>query len=61
MMRWSRPKIYNGVRELSRFMTIGASKDHVLVMEKIMNYCLTTRERGLLLKPTQEWDGNPEF
>ena len=32
MMRWSRPEIYNAVRELTRFMTIGASKDHMLAM-----------------------------
>ena len=24
-------------------------------------YCLTTRERGLVLEPNREWDANPEF
>jgi hypothetical protein len=61
MMRWSRPEIYNAVRELSRFMTIGASSIHMKAMERVMNYCLTTRNRGLLIEPTQEWDGSPEF
>jgi len=61
LMRWSRPEIYNAVRELSRFMTIGASKIHMKAMERVMNYCLTTRNRGLLIEPTQEWDGSPEF
>ena len=60
-MCWSRPKIYNAARKLSRFMKIGATKDQMLSMERVMNYCLTARERGLLLEPTQEWDGNPEF
>jgi len=61
MMHRSRPENYNAVRELSRFMIFGASKDHMLAMERVMNYCLTTRERGLLLEPTQEWDGNPKM
>jgi len=54
IMRWSRPEIYNAVRELSRFMTIGASKVHMKAMERVMNYCLTTRDRRLLIEPTQE-------
>ena len=61
MMRWSRPEIYNAVQELSRFMTIGASNIHMKAMERVMNYCLTTRNRVLLIEPTQEWDGSPEF
>ena len=61
IMHWSRPEIYNAVRELSGFMMIGASKYHMLAMEKVMNYCLATRERGLLLEPTQVWDGNLDW
>jgi len=61
MMRWSRLEICNAIRELSQFMTIGASKVHLKAMERVMNYCLTTRNRGLLIEPTQEWDGSPEF
>jgi hypothetical protein len=26
-----------------------------------MAYCVATPERGLLLKPTRKWDGNPDF
>jgi hypothetical protein len=33
MMRWSRPEIYNAVRELSRFMTVGASEVHMKAMK----------------------------
>ena len=54
MMRWSRLEIYNAIRELSQFMTIGASKVHLKAMERVMNYCLTTRDRRLLIEPTQE-------
>jgi len=61
MMRWSRPEIYNAVQELSRFMTVGALKFHMKAMERVMSYCLTTRDRGLLIVPTQERDGSPEF
>ena len=61
MMRWSRPEIYNAVRELSRFMTNGASKAHTKAMHRVMEYCVTTPERGLTLQPDTEWDGDPEF
>ena len=54
MMRWSRPEIYNAVRELLQFMTIGASNIHMKAMERVMSYCLTTRNRGLLIEPTLE-------
>jgi hypothetical protein len=60
MMRWSRPEILNSVRELSRNMQV-ASKAHMKAMYKTMRYCLATPLRGLLLKPTRIWDGNPEF
>jgi hypothetical protein len=50
MMRWSRPEIYNAVRELSRFMTTGASDAHMKAMK-----------RGLVLKPDVKWNGDPEF
>jgi len=61
MMPWSRPDFYKAVRELSRFMKIGASKDHMMAIERVMNNCLNTRERYFLLEPTQEWDGNLEL
>ena len=62
MMHRSRHENYNAVRELSRFMTFGASKDHMLAMERVMNNCLNTRERGLLLEPTRvRWKSRSEL
>jgi hypothetical protein len=58
MMRWSRPKILNATRELSRHMP-GASLAHAKAMHRTMKYCIGTSKRGLLLKPTCKWDGNP--
>jgi hypothetical protein len=52
MMKWSRPEIYDAVRELSRFMKN---------MKRVMEYCVEMKEHGLLLKPDVMWDRNPEF
>jgi hypothetical protein len=38
---------------------LGASLAHVKAMHRTMKYCTGTSERGLLLKPTCKWDGNP--
>jgi len=35
--------------------------EHFKAMERVMNYCLTTRDRGLELRPDAEWNGNLEF
>jgi hypothetical protein len=61
MMRWSRPEIYNSVRELSRFMTSGTTTSHVKAMKRVMEYCVATENRGITLKPDQKWNGDPEF
>ena len=63
LMKWSRPEIMNSVRELSRFMTSGASLAHKKAMQTVMKYVVGTPERGLLLKPEGTWDGtkNHEF
>jgi hypothetical protein len=61
MMRWSRPEIYNAVRELSRFMTNGASDAHMKAMKRVMEYCVETKEQGLVLRPDVKWNGDPEF
>jgi hypothetical protein len=58
MMRWSRPETMNSVRELSRFAD-RALVSHMMAMYQVMKYCRNTPERGLLLKPTMRWDGNP--
>ena len=55
MMRWSCPEIYNAVCELSRFMSSRTSLVHIKA------YYLSTRERGLVLEPESNWDGDPEF
>jgi hypothetical protein len=43
-MRWSRPEIYNSVRELSRFMTSGTATSHVKDMRRVMEYCVSTEK-----------------
>jgi len=48
-MLWSRPEIYNAIRDLSRYMTSSTTHDHVKAMERVVNYCLKTRDRGLEL------------
>ncbi len=60
LMKWTRPDILNAVRELSRFMS-GATQAHLRAMERVMRYCCKTPNRGILLKPTMTWDGNPDF
>jgi hypothetical protein len=60
LMKWSRPDILNSVRELSRFMT-GATAYHLKAMNRVMQYCLGTKQKGLTLKPDCKWDGDPNF
>jgi hypothetical protein len=60
MMKWTRPETLNAVRELSRFMS-GATMAHVHAMYRVMKYCVCTPDRGLVLKPTSKWDGDPNF
>jgi hypothetical protein len=60
MMKWTRPEILNAVRELSRFMS-GAAAAHMKAMYRVMNYCVATPKRGLLLKPNMKWNGDPNF
>jgi hypothetical protein len=43
-MRWSHPQIYNALRELSRFMAVGASHAHTKVMKRVMKYCVETKD-----------------
>ena len=56
MMRWSRLDIYNVTRDCARHMML-AGKTHYDAMVHIMDYCMTTPERGLVLKPHGDWDG----
>jgi hypothetical protein len=56
LMRWSRPEIYNPVRETSRRMSV-PNEDHYKAMLRIMKYCTITRDRGWILKPRRNWNG----
>lgn len=60
MSRWSRPETLNSVRELSKGMKV-ASWNHAKAMYRAMQYCISTKNRGLVLKPNREWDGNKDF
>jgi hypothetical protein len=60
MMQWSRPDIYNSVRELSRHMAKPQEK-HLKAMRTCMRYVLATRDRGLLIRPEGTWDGRKGF
>ena len=48
LMKWSRPDISNAVRDLSRFMQ-EPSLAHDKAMRRLMEYCVSTKQRGLLL------------
>ena len=56
LMRWSRPDILNATREVSKFMR-AATDLHVKALYRILDYCVATSKRGLVLKPTGRWDG----
>ena len=60
MLRWSRPEILNAVHDLSKYMS-GATLAHMKALIRVMHYCHKTPERGLLLKPTRKWNGDPKF
>lgn len=60
MMRWTRPEVLNSVRECSKFMS-GAVGRHLEAMKSIMQYVVSTPNRGLMLCPNAVWDGSPEF
>jgi hypothetical protein len=62
MMQYSRPDIYQTVRDLARHMG-ATTKVHWDAMFCMMKHFCDTKERGLTLNPTQKWDGskNHEF
>ena len=56
LMRWSRPEIYNAVRELT--MHLGKCNEvHLKAMKRTMRYCTTTPKRGWQILPKRIWDG----
>ncbi len=61
IMRWTRPDIYNIVSDCARHMQ-GTTKDHYQAMLRLMDYVITTLERGLFLAPKRELGGkNPDY
>jgi len=56
MMRWSRPEIYNSVRDCSRHMS-SVTKHHIKAMHRVMKHVVATPTRGWKLKPNRSWDG----
>jgi len=56
MMRWSRPEVYNAIRNLSRHMKASTAL-HVKSMHRVMKYCVSTPNRGWKLKANRTWDG----
>jgi len=42
-------------------MTTGVAEAHKKALLKVMNYCVSTPERGIVLKPNVKWNGDPEF
>ena len=54
LMRYSRPDILNAVRELSKFMSDGATINHRDMMRQTMNYVIHTKNRGLYLNPVMD-------
>jgi hypothetical protein len=59
-MRWSRPEVMNAVQDFSRYMQ-AARRSHNKALNQIMMYCVGTPLRGLLLMPTEMWDGSAVF
>jgi len=42
-------------------MTTGVAEAHKKAMLKVMNYCVSTPKRGMVLKPNVRLTGDPEF
>ena len=58
--RWSRPEMFNSVRELTRFGG-KAGEPHMKNMYRVMQYCLDTPNRGLTLTKQGNWLGDSKF
>ena len=56
LMRWSRPEIWNSVRELTVHMG-RCNKQHMVAMKRTMKYLVRTPNRGWTIKPKRRWDG----
>ena len=60
IMRYTRPEIYNAVRDCTRHMA-EANKSHFEAMTRVLGYIAGTPKRGLLLKPFGTWNGTREY
>jgi hypothetical protein len=57
---WSRPDILNAVREVSRYLQT-PTQVHFDAMTRIMEFCLSTADRGRIIAPVDGWNGSKEF
>ena len=57
MMRLCRLNIYNATHNCARQMMLAGRTHYYNVMVCIMDYCMITPERGLVLKLHSDWDG----
>ena len=55
VMRWSRPEIYNIVRDLLCHMSV-VTENHVKAMHRVMGYFSGTISKGWKMKPKIKWD-----
>lgn len=56
MVKWSRPDIWNAVRECSRRMS-ECDQTHMKALLRLIKYCNDTAQRGWTLKPNGKRDG----
>ena len=59
MMHYSRPELYNCVRNQARHMG-HAGKKHMKAILRCMKYIVDRPNRGLVLQPDVLWDGDPK-
>jgi hypothetical protein len=57
VMQYSKPEMYNAVRDLSCHMH-KATQDHYKAMLCALKYSLDYVDRGLVIEPNRKWDGN---
>ena len=60
LMKWSQPDILNSEQDSSGCMN-AAREAHMVATQQIMQFCLCTDTLGLVLQPTQIWDGCRDF
>ena len=50
LVKHSRPDLSNAVRELTKVMD-GATKEHVKLLHRVINFVILTEDRGLIMEP----------